>query len=460
MYYPDVPALEPEDIQLLCGEYLAHNAHLDPREADRLGVKRGLRNPDGTGVLAGITNVSNVVGYDKQPDGTVKPIPGRLIYRGIDIDTLVAEADAHDRFMFEEAVWLLLFGSLPTPEQFARFRKLLETHRELPRGFADDMILNSPSPNIMNKIARSVLAMYSYDEHAEDTSLPNILRQSINLIAEMPTMMVNAYQIKRRVYDRSSMYFHLPTPGQSTAEHILSTYRADQKFTHEEARLLDLCLLVHADHGGGNCSTFTCRVLSSSGTDTYAAISAAIGALKGPKHGGANLKVMHQLDYILENVSPNAGDDEIREFLRKILRKEAGDCSGLIYGIGHAVYTLSDPRAQILKDHARHLAYEKGFDREYNMLCTIERLAPQVFAEEHRGPKKVCANVDLFSGLIYRMLGISEDLYTPLFAIARVPGWCAHRVEEVLFANRIIRPAYKYLGRAQVYQTLEERTAK
>ena len=456
MYYPAVAALEPDEIRLLCDEYLQNN-YIDPSDCERLGVKRGLRNADGTGVLAGLTNVSNVVGYDALPDGSIVPIPGRLIYRGIDIDTLVQEADAHDRFMFEETVWLLLFGSLPDRELLQRFCKLLDDHRELPRGFADDMIMNSPSPNIMNKIARSVLAMYSYDQQAEDRSLANILRQSINLIAELPTMMVNAYQIKRRVYDRESMYFHLPIAGQSTAEHILSTYRPDQKFTHEEARLLDLCLLVHADHGGGNCSTFTCRVLSSSGTDTYAAISAAIGALKGPKHGGANLKVMHQLDYILENVSPNAGDDEIREFLRKILRKEAGDCSGLIYGIGHAVYTLSDPRAQILKDHARHLAYEKGFDREYNMLCAIERLAPQVFAEEHHGPKKVCANVDLFSGLIYRMLGISEDLYTPLFAIARVPGWCAHRVEEVMFANRIIRPAYKYLGNPQQYVTLGDR---
>ena len=269
--------------------------------------------------------------------------------------------------------------------------------------------------------------------------------------------MVNAYQIKRRVYDRNSMYFHLPTEGQSTAEHILSTYRADQKFTHEEARLLDLCLLVHADHGGGNCSTFTCRVLSSSGTDTYAAISSAIGALKGPKHGGANLKVMHQLDYILENVEDPTNDDEVREFLRKIIRKERGDGSGLIYGMGHAVYTLSDPRAQILKTHAKSLAYKNGYDEEYEMLCSIERLAPQVFAEEKHGPKKVCANVDLFSGLIYRMLGISEDLFTPLFAIARVPGWCAHRVEEVEFANRIIRPAYQYVGHSQEYVALEER---
>ena len=407
MYYPDVPALEPEELELLCHEYVEHNATLDPHLADQMGVKRGLRNLDGTGVLAGITNVSNVIGYDKKEDGTIVPIPGRLVYRGIDIDALAAEADASDRFMFEEVVWLLLFGSLPTRDQYAKFRKLLENHRELPRGFADDMILNSPSPNLMNKMARSVLAMYSYDEHAEDLSLPNILRQSINLIAELPTMMVNAYQIKRRVYDRNSMYFHLPTEGQSTAEHILSTYRADQKYTHEEARLLDLCLLVHADHGGGNCSTFTCRVLSSSGTDTYAAISAAIGALKGPKHGGANLKVMHQLDYILENVEDPSNDDEVREFLRKILRKERGDGSGLIYGMGHAVYTMSDPRAQILKTHAKSLAYKKGYDEEYEMLCSIERLAPQVFAEEKHGPKKVCANVDLFSGLIYRMLGIS-----------------------------------------------------
>ena len=251
MYYPDVPALEPEDIELLCNEYVAHNQHLDPHVADRLGVKRGLRNPDGTGVLAGITNVSNVIGYEKLAEGTIRPIPGRLVYRGIDIDTLVAEADRNDRFMFEEVVWLLLFGSLPTKDQYARFCRLLDEHRELPKGFADDMIMNSPSPNIMNKMARSVLSMYSYDEHADDLSLPNILTQSINLIAELPTMMVNAYQLKRRVYDHASMYFHYPIAGQSTAEHILSLYRDDQKFTHEEARLLDLCLLVHADHGGG-----------------------------------------------------------------------------------------------------------------------------------------------------------------------------------------------------------------
>ena len=454
--HSEVATLDPTTMRTLCEEYMANN-YIDPETSERLGVKRGLRNLDGTGVLAGITNVSNVIGYDKKEDGTIVPIPGRLVYRGIDIDTLAAEADAHDRFMFEEVIWLLLFGSLPTQEQYAKFRKLLEHHRELPQGFADDMILNSPSPNMMNKMARSVLAMYSYDEHAEDNSLPNILRQSINLIAELPTMMVNAYQIKRRVYDRSSMYFHLPTEGQSTAEHILSTYRADQKFTHEEARLLDLCLLVHADHGGGNCSTFTTRVLSSSGTDTYSAIAAAIGALKGPKHGGANLMVNRQLKDILKHVENPEDDDEVREYLRRILRKQAGDGSGLIYGMGHAVYTISDPREVILKQRARHLAYDKGFEEEYNMLCSIERLAPGIFAEEKGSTKPVCANVDLFSGLIYNMLGISEDIYTPLFAIARVPGWCAHRVEEVVFANRIIRPAYKYLGVRQKYKPIEER---
>mgnify|MGYP000761674226 CR=1 FL=1 len=439
----------------LCQE-LGKNNYINAHDFERYQVKRGLRNSDGTGVMAGLTRICSVEGYYIL-DGERIPTDGKLSYRGYDIRDLVDNCIAEDRFGYEEVVWLLLFGALPTQEQYARFCKLIDEHRELPKGFADDMIMNSPSPNIMNKMARSVLSMYSYDEHADDLSLPNILTQSINLIAELPTMMVNAYQLKRRVYDHESMYFHYPIAGQSTAEHILSSYRADQKFTHEEARLLDLCLLVHADHGGGNCSTFTTRVLSSSGTDTYAAISAAIGALKGPKHGGANLKVMHQLDYILANVEHPEDDGEVREMLRKIIRKEAGDGSGLIYGMGHAVYTLSDPRAQILKNHARSLAYKKGYDEEYNMLCSIERLAPEIFAEEKHGPKKVCANVDLFSGLIYRMLGISEDLYTPLFAIARVPGWCAHRVEEVEYANRIIRPAYKYLGEPQEYLPLEER---
>ena len=553
--HAEVATLDPTTMRTLCEEYMANN-YIDPETSERLGVKRGLRNPDGTGVLAGLTNVCDVVGYKKDQEGHVIPTPGKLIYRGVNINEIVEEAYRNDRFVFEEVIWLLLFGSLPTQEQLDDFCEILAEHRALPEGFMDTM--NAPSPNIMNKLQRCVLGLYSYDEHAEDLSLENILNQSINLIASMPTMMVNAYQMKRRYYDKQSMFFHLPKPGQSTAEHILSTYRPDQKFTHEEAKLLDMCLLVHADHGGGNCSTFTtrvlsssgtdtysaiaagigalkgpkhgganlmvnayqmkrryydkqsmffhmpkpgqstaehilstyrpdqkftheeaklldmcllvhadhgggncstftARVLSSSGTDTYSAIAAAIGALKGPKHGGANLMVNRQLQDILKHVEHPEDDEEVREYLRRILRKQAGDGSGLIYGMGHAVYTMSDPREVILKERAKHLAYEKGFEEEYNMLCSIERLAPDIFAEEKGSSKPVCANVDLFSGLIYNMLGISEDIYTPLFAIARVPGWCAHRVEEVIFANRIIRPAYKYLGVRQKYKPIEER---
>ena len=452
----EVSNLDSATMENLCSEYLRNN-YIDPETSERLGVKRGLRNPDGTGVLAGLTNVCDVVGYKKDQAGHIVPIPGKLIYRGVNINEIVEEAYKNDRFVFEEVIWLLLFGSLPTQDQLNEFCGILADHRALPEGFAEDMIMKAPSPNIMNKMARSVLALYSYDEKADDLSLENILNQSINLIAGLPTIMVSAYQVKRRVYDRQSMFFHMPIPGQSTAEHILSTYRPDQRFTHEEAKLLDMCLLVHADHGGGNCSTFTARVLSSSGTDTYSAISAAIGALKGPKHGGANLCVMHQLEDILHHVENPDDDDEVREYLRRIMRRQAGDGSGLIYGMGHAVYTISDPRELILKERARHLAFEKGYEEEYNMLCSIERLAPGIFAEEKGSGKPVCANVDLFSGLIYKMLGISEDIYTPLFAIARVPGWCAHRVEEVVFANRIIRPAYKYLGVRQKYKSIEER---
>lgn len=440
---------------ILCNEYLKNN-YIDPETSERLGVKRGLRNPDGTGVLAGLTNVCDVIGYEKEPDGTVRPIPGKLIYRGIDIREIVREALEKDRFVFEEIIWLLLFGSLPRQAELAQFCHLLEEHRALPDGFAEDMIMKAPSPNIMNKMARSVLALYSYDPDAENLSLGNILQQSVNLIAGLPTIMVNAYQVKRRVYDKQSMFFHLPQIGQSTAEHILSTYRADQKFTHAEAKLLDLCLAVHADHGGGNNSTFACRVLSSSGTDTYSAIAAAIGSLKGPKHGGANLKVMQQLRVIQQGVENHRDEDEVREFLRRIIRKKEGDGSGLIYGMGHAVYTISDPRALILRENARELAYEKGFEDEFDLLCLVEKLGPEVFAQE-KGSKTVCANVDLYSGLIYKMLGISEDLFTPLFAISRIPGWCAHRIEEVVFANRIMRPAYKYLGVRQKYKTIEER---
>lgn len=456
MIYPEVPELTPEQLQYLCNEYRSHN-FIDPETSEKLGVKRGLRNADGTGVLAGLTSICDVVGYTRNEKNEIVPIDGRLIYRGIDLQDIVNEAMTKDRFMFEEVVWLLLFGSLPNQDHLKHFSSLLENHRELPDGFAETMIMSAPSPNIMNKMARSVLAMYSYDEDAESTSLENILKQSINLIAEMPTMMVYAYQTKKHVYDHASLFFHYPVKGLSTAEHILATYRPDQKFTHEEAKLLDLCMIVHADHGGGNNSTFTSRVLSSTGTDSYSAIASAILSLKGPKHGGANLKVMHQLDDICSHVNDPACTEDVKEYLRRIIRKQAGDGSGLIYGVGHAVYTKSDPRAQILKKYSKDLAYQKGFQKQYDMLCAIEQLAPAVFAEEKGTAKNVCANVDLFSGLIYRILGIEEDLYTPIFAISRVAGWCAHRMEEVEFANRIIRPAYKYVGEDQPYITLDER---
>ena len=345
-------------IAYLCEEYLKNN-FIDPEECERLGVKRGLRNPDGTGVLAGLTNVCDVVGYE-MVNGVRTPSDGKLIYRGIDVERIVQAAYEEDRFMFEEVIWLLLFGSLPTKSQLARFGHTLEQFRELPENFVEDMIMKAPSPNIMNKMARSVLALYSYDDNPDELTLPNIMRQSIALIASMPSVVVNAYQVKKRVYDKQSMYLHLPVPGQSTAEHILSTYRADQHFTREEAKLLDLCLVLHADHGGGNNSTFACRVLSSTGTDTYSAVAAAIGSLKGPRHGGANHKVMQQLDVLKAMVADVHDDDAVLAALEKVLNRQAGDGTGLIYGLGHAVYTKSDPRAIILRKRAKHLAMEKG----------------------------------------------------------------------------------------------------
>lgn len=456
MIYPDVQDLTNQDLKVLCDAYRKNN-FIDPEVSEKLGVKRGLRNADGTGVLAGLTNICDVIGYQRDENNNIIPIDGKLIYRGIDLNDIVNEAITQDRFLFEEVAWLLLFGSLPNKETLDNFRRILETHRELPDGFAETQIMAAPSPNLMNKMARSVLAMYSYDEEAENTSLENVIKQSINLIAEMPSMMVYAYQTKKHAYDHESLYFHYPKPGLSTAENILAMYRLDQNYTREEARLLDLCMVVHADHGGGNNSAFTTRVLSSTGTDTYSAIASAILSLKGPKHGGANLMVMKQLDEILANVKDVHSDEEMKDYLTKIINKEAGDHSGLIYGIGHAVYTKSDPRAQILKKHSKDLAYEKGMQREYDCLCQIEKLAPVVFKELKSSTKNVCANVDLFSGLVYRILGISEELFTPIFAISRVAGWCAHRMEEVEFANRIIRPAYKYVGDEKQYISLDKR---
>ena len=452
------PSMKDPSMQFLC-EAFRENNRIDPALYDRYHVFRGLRNPDGSGVLAGLTNICNVHGYVID-DGEKKPDVGRLIWRGIDLNDIVDGCVKDHRFGFEEVVYLLLFGQLPSREQLASFSDILFDLRELPENFAEDMIFKAPSNNIMNKLGRSVLALYSYDPNAEDMSTENILRQSVELIARMPTIMVNAYQVKRRHFDHESMYFHPPIKGQSMAEHILSTLRADRQFTDEEAHLLDLCLMLHAEHGGGNNSTFACRVLTSVETDTYSAISAAIGSLKGPRHGGANLKVLEQLS-MLKEACPDRSDGAIADYLRKVLHKEAGDRSGLIYGMGHAVYTISDPRAVILKANAKALAEKSGFGEDFAILEAIERLTPQIIASEKKNAaaaeKVICANVDLYSGLVYRTLHIPSELFTPLFAISRTAGWCAHRIEELLSNHRIIRPGYKSVAGSMPYIPLDQR---
>lgn len=451
----DILRISSSTLSSLCDEYRKHN-RIDPEKFEKYQVKRGLRNADGSGVMAGLTRICNVHGY-VMSEGEKTPVEGRLIYRGIDIQELVAGCTAENRFGYEETAWLLLFGSLPTPGQLEKFSEILSAYRELPDYFAEDMIIKAPSPNIMNKLARSVLALYSYDSMPDDLSMENVLRQSIELIARLPSIMAYAYQVKRRHYDRESMYLHPNLPGLSTAQTILRTLRADAVYTEEEARLLDLCLMLHAEHGGGNNSTFAARVLTSSGTDTYSAIAAAIGSLKGPKHGGANIKVMEMLEYLKAGIRDWNDEDEVRAFLVRLINKQEGDRSGLVYGMGHAVYTLSDPRAVILKRYAVDLAEQKGYGPEFRLLETVERLTPGVFAEVKGGDKVMCANVDMYSGLVYKSLGIHPDLYTPLFAVARMAGWCAHRVEELLTGGRIMRPAYKAIAEKQPYIPLAQR---
>ena len=439
----------------LCGEFKKNN-QIPPHLYEKFQVKRGLRNSDGSGVMAGLTLICNVHGYIID-DGERIPRDGRLYYRGIEVSEIVENCLREGRFGFEETIWLLLFGALPREEDLSAFRDLLSVWRELPDYFAEDMIIKAPSPNIMNKLARSVLALYSYDDDPDDTHIENVMRQSISLIAQLPTIMCYAYQVKRRHYDNESMFLHPMTKGHSTAEFILSSIRADRAFTKEEAQILDMCLILHAEHGGGNNSTFTSRVLSSSGTDTYSAIAGAIGSLKGPRHGGANIKVMKQLEAVKNNVHSYTDDDEILEFLKKIIRREEGDGSGLIYGMGHAVYTLSDPRAVILKRNAKKLAEERGLADDFALLEAIERLTPEAFRQVKGVEKMMCANVDLYSGLVYKTLGISEDLFTPLFAVSRVAGWCAHRIEEITSGGKIIRPAYKAVLKSRGYLPLKDR---
>lgn len=439
----------------LCGE-LEKNNQIRPGDFEKYRVKRGLRNPDGTGVMAGLSHVSSVEGYYILDNERI-PKEGKLSYRGYNIQDIIADCVEKDRFGFEEIVWLLLFGDLPTSDQLEGMKYVLGKCRTLPDEFVEDMIMKHPSKDIMNKMARCVMTLYSFDENPDDISIENVLRQSLQLIAQFPTIMNSAYQIKRRAFYNKSMYLHPIKPELSTAESILRQLRADKKYTDEEAKLLDICLMLHSDHGGGNNSTFSTRVLTSSGTDTYSAITAGLGSLKGPRHGGANIKVAHQMEYIMENLDDSTNDSQVKDMLARILRKEAGDGSGLIYGMGHAVYTLSDPRAVILKKSAKKLAFDHGFEKEFMTLDAIERITPQVFAEVKGVEKPMCANVDLYSGLVYRVLGIPEDLYTPLFASARVAGWCAHRLEELTTSSKIMRPAYKSVIKSREFKPLEKR---
>ena len=439
----------------LCEEYLENN-RITKEEYKTNRVKRGLRNDDGTGVMAGLTHVCNVHGY-LIDDGDKVPDKGRLTYRGINIEKIVEGCEREGRFGFEEVVWLLIFGKLPDRRQFDRMCDLLYGNRELPEFFLEDVILKNPSQNLMNKMSRAVLTLYSYDDDPEDLSLENNMRQSISLIARLPSIMSYAYQAKRRYFDHETMFFHPYEPGQCTAEAILNALRPDREFTGEEARLLDLCMVLHAEHGGGNNSTFTTRVLTSAGTDIYSAIGAAIGSLKGYKHGGANHKVRMMMNDIMEHVKNWRDEDEVTAFLEKILRGEAADGSGLIYGMGHAIYTLSDPRAVILKRKAGELASMKGFAEKLALYELVEKLSPAAYQRVTGGDKVISANVDFYSGLVYEMLGIPEELFTPMFAVSRIAGWCAHRIEELTTGGRIMRPAYRALPVKQKYVPLDER---
>ncbi len=441
--------------ELLCKKFIENNT-IKPELFDNYIVKKGLRNADGTGVVAGLTNICNVHGYVVN-EGEKSPIEGELIYRGYNIRDLVGNVVKENRFGYEEIVYLLLMGDLPSQHELEVFKSLLAANRELPDSFFEDMILKNPSRNIMNQMGRSVLSLYSYDDNPESTSPDYEMATAVSIIAKMPTIMVSAWQVKNRYFNNESMHMHPLIKSQSTAESILSTIRPDRVFTDEEAKLLDIMLMLHAEHGGGNNSTFACRVLTSSGTDPYAAYSAAIGSLKGYRHGGANAKVTEMQNIIKQNVHNWDDEGEVADFLRKIMRKEAGDGTGLIYGMGHAVYTLSDPRAVILRESAEKLAKNTEFEAEFRLLHNIEKLTPQLFKEIRGVDKVMCANVDMYSGLVYRMLKIPQDLFTPLFAVSRMAGWSAHRFEEIVTGKKIIRPAYKSVLHKRKYVPISER---
>ncbi|MCI5952422.1 MAG: citrate/2-methylcitrate synthase [Anaerostipes sp.] len=429
---------------------------IDPALFKRYAVKRGLREDTGEGVLVGLTEISKVVSYVIE-DRAMIPCDGRLYYRGINIEDLVNGFINENRFGFEEITYLLLFGELPNKQELAQLNDLLSEYRQLPTNFVRDIIMKAPSRDMMNTLARSVLTLFSYDDYASDTSVPNVLRQSLQLIALFPVLAIYGYQAYAHYHDGKSLFIHKPQANLSTAENILYLLRPDNKYTELEAKILDLCLVLHAEHGGGNNSTFTTHVVTSSGTDTYSTVAAALASLRGPKHGGANIKVIQMLDDIKEHIHDWKDEEEIRDYLNKILNKEAFDGAGLVYGMGHAIYSISDPRAKALEGFVQKLAEEKGLQEEYELYSLIERIAPEEIKKKRQSAREVSANVDFYSGFVYRMLGLPEQLYTPIFAIARISGWSAHRLEELVSGGKIIRPAYANVAQAKEYVPINQR---
>ena len=420
-------------------------------------VKRGLRNSNGTGVVVGLTHIGEVIGYDKDEKGNKVPLDGRLYYRGYDIEDLVNNVIMEERFGFEEISYLLMLGELPTKKQLTAFNNILGDHRELPTGFARDMILTAPSKNIMNKLARSVLALYSFDDNPDDVSLSNVLRQSMSLMGYFPAIICYAYQAKSSYYDKKSLHLHDPIRELSTSENILRMLRPMGEYTDFEARILDICMMLHAEHGGGNNSSFTTHLISSTGTDTYSAIAAAVGSLKGPKHGGANIAVISMIDDIKKHVKDVGKHSEFDDYLVKILKGEANDRTGLVYGMGHAIYTKSDPRAKILKGMAKKLAETNDRIEDFMICDYIEKRTPELYAEVHGKEILMPANVDLYSGFVYSALDIDTDVATPLFATARLSGWCAHRLEEIVNGGKLMRPAYNSVQEKRDYIAMADR---
>ena len=443
---------EIQELAKLCSE----NDRISPELFTVNKVNRGLRDPQGKGVLTGLTEISTSYS-SKEIDGVLTPSEGELYYRGIDINELVNGFLKEGRFGFEESVYLLLFGELPNKNQLDDFNKLLASNRQLPKNFVRDVIMKASNGDIMNSLARSVLTLYSYDDLANDTSIPNVLQQSIRLISTFPLMAIYAYHAYIHFRKGKPLVIHNPNPSLSTAENILLMLRPDNKYTELEAKILDLALVLHAEHGGGNNSTFTDRVVTSSGTDTYSAIAASLCSLKGPKHGGANIKVCQMFEAMKKEIRDWTDEEEIKDYLKRMLNKEAFDNSGLIYGIGHAVYTVSDPRCNIFKGFVEQLAKEKGRMKEFVLYSNIHRHAPEVVAEHKQMQKKVSANIDFYSGFVYSMLDLPQELYTPIFAIARIAGWSAHRIEELVNSSKIIRPAYLSVQPERPYTKLEDR---